>query len=384
MAWDDNTQIVNCVFTGNEAGSHGGAVKMGRLDDTTSFTNCTFYDNYTTGGAGDGGALWASLAYPRITNCILWGNTDGGEGEGNDVFLTSSAKHTTFRHCDIYDCGGSGDDWKNDKFGMDADGNIDANPDFKYTDDPDGPDNAWGTWDDGLKLQWRGTTPSPCIDAADGDAAPERDMTGRLRFDMSVSDKGTGEPDYADIGAYEAPSDLQVVVMCWINESGSGYCPPYGSVPNYNEDLTNYRNLIATLGIVRSGCYVPPYQGNPGDPTKVLPEGYSPPEEVTMGGFPAKNDIVLSDFTSRFNNLVQGGIEPEYVLLIVDNSGSMYTSHIEPHYSEATGDNFKEWITDSENYPNAVIKTQDGASDFTNERWLEAMRLLLEDALEEL
>jgi len=116
-----------------------------------------------------------------------------------------------------------------------------------------------------------------------------------------------------------------------------------------------------------------------------VPENRAPePEEITMDDFPGRDDAVLSDFTSRFNNLVQGGIEPEYVLLIVDNSGSMYTSHIEPHYSEATGDNFKEWITDSENYPNAVIKTQDGASDFTNERWLEAMRLLLEDALEEL
>jgi len=45
---------------------------------------------------------------------------------------------------------------------------------------------------------------SPCIDAADGSAAPETDILGNPRMDDSdVIDSGGGSPTYADMGAYE-------------------------------------------------------------------------------------------------------------------------------------------------------------------------------------
>ena len=45
---------------------------------------------------------------------------------------------------------------------------------------------------------------SPCIDAANGDAAPDADILGNARYDDPATvDIGTGDPTYVDIGAYE-------------------------------------------------------------------------------------------------------------------------------------------------------------------------------------
>jgi len=41
------------------------------------------------------------------------------------------------------------------------------------------------------------------IDAANGDVAPARDLTGQRRVDTTYPNTGTGTPAYADIGAYE-------------------------------------------------------------------------------------------------------------------------------------------------------------------------------------
>ena len=48
------------------------------------------------------------------------------------------------------------------------------------------------------------TAGSPSIDAADGDVAPTLDMDGNARVDdTNVGDTGTGNPPYADHGAFE-------------------------------------------------------------------------------------------------------------------------------------------------------------------------------------
>jgi len=43
---------------------------------------------------------------------------------------------------------------------------------------------------------------SPCIDAADGDAASSADILGRPRHDDATADSGTGTPTYVDMGAF--------------------------------------------------------------------------------------------------------------------------------------------------------------------------------------
>jgi hypothetical protein len=53
-------------------------------------------------------------------------------------------------------------------------------------------------------LDFRLQAGSPCIDAADGDAAPASDIGGNPRVDVpETPNTGTGDPDYADIGAHE-------------------------------------------------------------------------------------------------------------------------------------------------------------------------------------
>ena len=102
------------------------------------------------------------------------------------------------RYSNIEGCGGSGE-W-DASFGTDGGGNIDEGPCFADPDNPAGTDGVFGTSDDGLRLK----LVSPCIDAADGDAAPDTDICEDRRADMDfIVNAGVGNPDYADIGAYE-------------------------------------------------------------------------------------------------------------------------------------------------------------------------------------
>ncbi|MBW2278357.1 MAG: hypothetical protein JRF63_12755 [Deltaproteobacteria bacterium] len=74
--------------------------------------------------------------------------------------------------------------------GYPGEGNIDANPSFK------------SPGDGNFKLN--GT--SPCIDAANGDEAPEHDANGKPRVDdPDTQNTGIGPP-WADIGAHEYQS----------------------------------------------------------------------------------------------------------------------------------------------------------------------------------
>jgi len=105
------------------------------------------------------------------------------------------------RCSNIEGCGGSGK-W-DASLGTDGGGNLDEDPHFANSDNPAGTDGFFGTSDDGMRLKLI----SRCIDAADGDAAQDTDMCGDERADMDfVLNIGVGNPNYADIGAYEYDS----------------------------------------------------------------------------------------------------------------------------------------------------------------------------------
>lgn len=187
--------MTNCVFSANLARIGGGIYNYSSSSPT--LINCTFNRNSATATYGGGMYNYSSCS-PVVTNCIFWNNT--AVSGGNEIYNYSATP--TFSHCDIKGClaGGS---W-NSVLGTDGGGNIDIDPNFVDANNPAGPDGILGTSDDGLQLQIFDLNLPSCIDAADGNAAPATDICGHGRIDIDyVPNTGSGDPNYADIGAYE-------------------------------------------------------------------------------------------------------------------------------------------------------------------------------------
>ncbi|GAG61510.1 unnamed protein product, partial [marine sediment metagenome] len=200
------------------------------------------------------------------------------------------------------------------------------------------------------------------------------DILARARIDIYTDNTGTGDPNYADIGAYEFFYDLRIVVMCWIDESywGGVY---YSDSTLYNAHLGQYRNLVPSVAIVKSGCRVPPnpnlQETVPGiEP--VLPEGYDPPPEISVETCSRKpNADDVEEFKDDFND-IRDGVVPDYLILIVDCSGSMTTTDIQPGYGE-----FKSWVED--NYLGTDIREQE----FLMQDWVNEITTGIQNLLEE-
>lgn len=165
--------INNCTFIGNNASGFGGGI----CNNTTCspiITNCTFVSNY---GVNDAGAIMNSTSCnPVIKNTIFWGNTSNGTPEiansdGTSVPVISySIIQGGYSPCTT--C-------------PNTNGNID--PQFLNIADTDGIDNVHRSFDDGIALK----RTSPAINAGTNSGAPELDIIGNYK------------PDVSDIGAYE-------------------------------------------------------------------------------------------------------------------------------------------------------------------------------------
>ncbi len=157
--------IINSVFVDNTAGSNGGGMYNDQSDPIV--TNCTFTKN-----AADaiGGGMYNDDSDPVITNCILWDDTAVSDNEISDN--GTSDPTVMFSRIEDWTAGGLG--------------NTGEDPDFHKPENLKGTDDKWGTTDDGLRPD-----DSSCIDSANGNVAPERDISGISRFTP-------------DIGAYES------------------------------------------------------------------------------------------------------------------------------------------------------------------------------------
>ncbi|MHC4084938.1 MAG: right-handed parallel beta-helix repeat-containing protein [Planctomycetota bacterium] len=207
--------LISCVFADNIADVNGGA--MYNYNSSPILNNCTFSGNSAD---GDGGGMYnLGTSDPNLTNCIFWGNE--AEGSGDEICNDGSAD-PNFRFCDIEGSGGSGS-W-DPNFGSDDGNNIDSDPYFTDANDLIGPDDMFGTIDDGLRLQ----IVSFCIDAADGDVSPAADISGSGRIDISyINNTGIGDPNYADIGAYESPEIWFVDIDATGSDDGSSWEDAY-------------------------------------------------------------------------------------------------------------------------------------------------------------
>jgi alpha-tubulin suppressor-like RCC1 family protein len=187
--------ISNCVLADNTAWLGAGGYN---LVSSPTMLNCTFSGNEA--GTAGGAILNHIASCPKVTGSIIWAN------EPDEIKNSFSAP--IFRYCDVNDSGGSGAGWDEPNFGIDGGGNIDADPCFVNDSNVIGADSNFGTLDDGLRLLAnRPFIPgSPCIDAGDGLLMTlATDIGGyRRRIDEpNTADTGPDDQPSVDMGAYE-------------------------------------------------------------------------------------------------------------------------------------------------------------------------------------
>jgi len=84
--WATRPNLINCTFNDNSAGSDGGGMDISR--SRPSLINCTFNDN---SAGSDGGGMHNYRGWVTLTNCIFSGNWAEHNGGGMESWRHSSA-----------------------------------------------------------------------------------------------------------------------------------------------------------------------------------------------------------------------------------------------------------------------------------------------------
>ena len=181
-----NSTFTNCVFSGNKSTGRNGVY---RPKGASTFVNCSFAYNQaaTLGGIVilfDGDSI-------ELDNSILWGNS---ATTGNDVYVnsgTATANYSLFNPSESTDT-------------ISGSNNLNSDPLFV---DANGGDNISGTTDDNLTLQ----SASPAVNTGSNSVSnyASLDLNGRTR---------DGNPD---MGAYEYSSNVAPVFSSSSNISVS-------------------------------------------------------------------------------------------------------------------------------------------------------------------
>lgn len=165
--WNSAPVITNCIFVDNYAYTYGGALYNWGSGSNGQITNSVFYNNETN---TTGGALHNRGASSVVVNSVLWNNN-------SDDFTGTNGGNITINYSCIEDVSG-----------YSGSNNTNADPLFF----------------DAENYDFNFQSGSPCLDAANGDEAPEFDIYGNARYDMlDVVDSGTGTITYVDMGAVE-------------------------------------------------------------------------------------------------------------------------------------------------------------------------------------
>lgn len=193
-----NSQVANSLFDGNTASGArfgfagyggGGIVVVNGASSTIS--NSTFVNNTTDHIAANdgGGAVYSLNSTTNVHNSVMWNNSDlSGTTEAGQ--LKRSGGILRLEHSLVQGLTGS----------LGGTGNIDSDPVFA----------------DAGAGDYRPTAASPTIDAARNALVASfatANLDGGARFAdvASVPDTGVGSAPIVDMGAYEAPSNIDCV-----------------------------------------------------------------------------------------------------------------------------------------------------------------------------
>lgn len=146
------------------------------------------------GGTGD---IQAGAFHPDTELQVINCNVTDPETDAFEVLAAEDSGVVTVRNSNIrilHDAGAAyytvdggtfNTEYSNVSGGAAGTGNIDADP----------------LWNDQPNGDWTLNSSSPCIDAGDGDEAPDTDMWLQARYDDGGT--GAGTPDFTDIGPLE-------------------------------------------------------------------------------------------------------------------------------------------------------------------------------------
>jgi len=202
--------LVNCVFTGNSSGGNGGAAFA--LRGASRFINCTFANN-TASGMGGGFFTTEQVGAncftnPALVNCIFWGNLDPGPADQSrqidrDSFICPPELGAERAANEPFSVTYSIIQANNGSLGPTNSG-VDP-----LLLDVDGTDNLLGTPDDNVRLPQN----SPAINFGDEAALPVD--SADLDADGNTAEPVARDADLlprldsggVDAGAYEFPLD---------------------------------------------------------------------------------------------------------------------------------------------------------------------------------
>ncbi|MDX2117465.1 MAG: FG-GAP-like repeat-containing protein [Planctomycetota bacterium] len=294
--------VVACSISANRASAAGGGIFINsggaaHISDSTIVGNSGLS---FAAASGTGNAV-AALGAVTIANCTITGNSNSSTG-GYTVHVASGS--LTISNSILYGDSGVAEIFtgagvtKTVQYScvqgtlQPGTGNINTNPLFRNA---IGPDGAWGTFDDDLRLT---LATSPCVDSGsnalvpldvldiDGDGSAGEtlplDAKGGVRI---VRDRATSTTPIVNMGAIEGGLDQYI----WVNGLGGNW----NSTGNWSSDIVPTQGAIAVFNnssVPATSAYT--VQMNPG--TRA-PEAYqllfNAPKTVT---FNFGNDYNLS------------------------------------------------------------------------------------------
>jgi hypothetical protein len=242
----------NCTFSGNSASSYGGVA----YGSTWTATNCTFSGNSASDGGVAYGGTWTAtnctfsgnsasdsggVAYYgswKIFNNIFYDNSGNGQFKNSTIYATNETTPSPFMVFanNLIQGGSAAFVSCTFPFAISEANIINADPLFVNAADPAGPDDIWGTEDDGLRLQ----SSSPAIGLGDADYLPvdtyDLDGDGDTAAPLPIDFAGFKriQDTTLDLGAYEYGDliGLNSVFTTTAGAATGGSVSPSGAIVN--------------------------------------------------------------------------------------------------------------------------------------------------------